>query len=476
MNKIILTLALTLELAFLFAIQCFAGDISYVMTYATGPYTKWTSAETQPSKGNTYTDSNAHTTSLRLTNYSSDTSGMFGMHTEYDWNPESSDGKYIALEGFGTLSAGGDYYLYTTTTSPATLIKHINDYITTDSGGSQQPELRWDSSGNHPTWLYYRANSQFRYLDVSDMSDHLRWDASTKIGSGKFIWSGDEGSSSEDSRYWVWMIAANGSGSSNAQGIITYDNVNNQMVSSMTMTTMDLNNVYVSKSGTYITTSVSKGSGTGRWAGTWSCKFSDLTALYQLFDDSKHMCPAYDYQGNDVLVYTGSHNSNGGGDTSNTDTVQFTRMDNGYTYPLYYYGDLDSTWSEWNDQWHAPGLAKKGIAFVGSCNDTQTSWSTNQLFGFQLDENHTSSTATSNWVWRLASAENICNGTYYYNQTNISINTAGTKVYWGSDWRNSTGHSDTYVVQMPTNWYTDLFGGGGGSTSHTYAKELWSKN
>jgi hypothetical protein len=170
-----------------------------------------------------------------------------------------------------------------------------------------------------------------------------------------------------------------------------------------------------------------------------------------MINDSKHQAVAYDAQGNEVLVFTG-------GNSSYTDYLQFVRMDTGQAFPLFYQGNLG--WN-WNEQHDAPGLAHKGWDFCSSYETSASGagWAYNQLFAFELNENHTATTAVPNKVWRLASAQNMPSSTdQYYNQPNVSVTNDGSYVYWGANWNNASGVVDTYRINLPSTWYTDMGG------------------
>ena len=459
MKKLLLFIILFLP------INALAGDINYKMINSTGPYTIWTSAESIPSKGSTYTDTNANTTGQRMTNYSSDLSGSFGMVIEYTFYSASSDNNHFIVQNLANIQAGGKYYLYTTTSATPTLMFSPDDYIAADTGCSYtQPEYRWDTSGNYPNRLYYRAIAQLRYLDISDRTDHLLHDFKTEYPSAHHVMSGDEGAPSEDCNRWAFMICTADSSNGQPNRVICYDKPSDSVISSLAWTDNGLNNVYESKSGKYTIASTNNYTPENAFNNTTifistSMSSSNFRTACQM---SVHMAPAYDKQGNEVLVLLGGHYSMGGSDNDYADYVMFVRMDTGYAYPLFYQGDLvgnDAGWN-YNCQFHAPGLAKKGWCFSNSYElvGDPTEWSYNQLFAFELDETKTVNTNPSNRIWRVAAAQNICNSSYYYNQPNASITNDGTYLYWGNDWRNSTGHMDVFRIQMPTNWYSDLGG------------------
>ncbi len=60
---------------------------------------------------------------------------------------------------------------------------------------------------------------------------------------------------------------------------------------------------------------------------------------------------------------------------------------------------------------------------------------------------------------------NISGGIYYYQQPNAQMDYAGTKIWWGGNWRNSSGRSEVYLCTLPANWPTDLGGTTSGDTT-----------
>jgi hypothetical protein len=65
-------------------------------------------------------------------------------------------------------------------------------------------------------------------------------------------------------------------------------------------------------------------------------------------------------------------------------------------------------------------------------------------------------------IWRVAHTQAYTSLDWdgeknYFAEAFAAINTAGTKIYWGSNWRNyTTDYTDAYEVILPTNWSSDL--------------------
>ena len=435
-------------IAFILLIPVSGFAFTYsLISPSTGPFTNWSRTETQPAKGSSYTDNNANTSITRITN-ASDGFDATGAHPEYTFDLRSSDGHYAIFEG----ESGGNYAVYDLTASPPSYSHDLGAIVGNPNG--QQPEVRWDNSGSHAGYIYYRTGMTLRYVDISDWSTHLVHDFSANI-SGDYIWSGDEGGPSEDSSKWVFMVRSG----SNEIAVITYNKTTDTYGGSVSVPSgaaqSSLNNVYMSKSGAYFLTS-NENAGTGSWQGTWSWNWSTRTAVHYLFPMSEHQAVAYDKQGNEVVV----------ANNRSTDDWEFVKLSDGTVYIWANRGTWDASYGIGGWQFHAPGLAYKGWCFMGTYSATFTGWAYSQLFGIQLDENHTLSTTPQGMIWRVAQLQNLQNT--YYQQPNISITEDGTQLYFGSDWRSTSNNTEVYRVNMPTNWYTDLGGtSSGGSTTAT---------
>lgn len=68
-------------------------------------------------------------------------------------------------------------------------------------------------------------------------------------------------------------------------------------------------------------------------------------------------------------------------------------------------------------------------------------------------------------VWRIAHTQSYTSDDYsgeknYYAEAFASINTGGTRIYWGSNWRRySPDYSDAYRVILPDKWPAAMPGG-----------------
>ena len=95
------------------------------------------------------------------------------------------------------------------------------------------------------------------------------------------------------------------------------------------------------------------------------------------------------------------------------------------------------------------------VSTYGSKNtlpDENHSWMDTQLFMVELQANSS--------VWRIAHTHSYTSLSYtgeknYFVEAFASVNTRGTKIYFGANWGNfDTDYTDTYQVTLPQGWPT----------------------
>ncbi len=417
---------------------------SFNYTMGTTLYPMGTPAK--PAKGASITEANFGTTITRVTAASE--SGSWGVGTGYStWSPKSSDGAYLMLYGLSSLTASSGYLLYNASTFAFVRQLPFGWY------NSQDPEPRWDTSGSHPTWIYYRKDKQLRYYDVATSADALVRDFASDFssyGSTYYIYNGEEGISSSDSRYWAFMIR-NSASSYQTVRVFVYDKTTNTIVASKDVTGHDPNSVSMSPSGNYVYVAYDWTGNGGEFDGPHAYNRT-MTSNVKISSGIPHLSFGWTAQGNEVAVFMDS------------DNVSMVRLDTGTKINLYYQGDLG--WSDSNLLHAYVGPAKKGWGFISTYSTVNTSWDYNQIFAIELDETKAYGGATLPRIWRIASTQNAVGTSYYYEQPNAQLDPEGTRIWFGSNWRSDGASPDVYQVTLPANWWSDLGGtGGGGGTT-----------
>jgi len=428
MKKALLAAMLILSLA----------SVSEAFTYILGD-TKYTySTQAKPAKGASYVDATFGTTVTRVTNSATDHGG-WGTITGYStWDPLSSNGSYLLLMKLTDLSSAGGYVLYNANT-----FAFVKELPILDWWNGQDPEPRWDRTGAHPNRIYYRKDKQLRYFDVVTEEDGLVRDFTADFpsyGSSYYIWNGEEGVSSTDGRYWAFML---GSSNTNIVRVFVYDQVNNVVVGSKSVTGKTVNNVMMSPSGNYIYVAYDWTGAGGEFDGphVYTRTFSSYV---KICSGIPHLSFAYTKQGHEVAFYMDS------------DYVSFSRLDTGQRFDLYWQGDLG--WDASN-LLHASGSqTKRGWGFIGTYSENYNYWDYNQIFAIELDETKTYDSATKPRIWRVTFAQNIVGAEYYYQQPNPQMDADMTRIWWGANWRSTTGRGEVYQLTLPTTWWEDLSG------------------
>jgi hypothetical protein len=425
----------------------------------------------KPAKAGSYADPVFHTTVTRITDHATDNGGAFSRAgVEYStWSPLSSNGKYLAFEGgqggYGIWHADAPYAFYKDVSAAAA------------GYNGQNAELRWDQSGAHPTWFYYRKDQQLRRFDVETDQDALVRDFSADLGLGAsyYIYNGDEGTCSDDSRVWAWVVKNASSPYDEARVLVwdqTADAVNIKDVSAFG----GANSVKVSPSGNYLMIAYNPAdpyTGEGRApylydiSGHATANSAAMFATkHQWNGNIPHDAWAVTKQGHEVIV---GLQPNG----NHVDKMTMVRGDNGALYELYAQADMDPQWSGEGVNHMTGPSTRPGWAFMSTYSDNgakaQAAWTHAQIWAFELDETRclraftsyadTTGTACAGKprIWRIAFEQSFTGADYYFQQPNAAIDKGGTRIWFGSNWRDMTVASmDVYQVTLPASWSQDL--------------------
>lgn len=117
----------------------------------------------------------------------------------------NSTGEYLLVHGKNSTSA------WIIRLSDNAVLHKVNPGVNVGASNDEigeVHEIRWDYSGQHPNRIYFIYGMKFYQMDVIDGNDSstLLHDFSVEYPSGKKIMNDVEGDSSNDSRYWAWMV------------------------------------------------------------------------------------------------------------------------------------------------------------------------------------------------------------------------------------------------------------------------------
>jgi hypothetical protein len=375
-----------------------------------------------PSKGIAITDSNFHSTIVRITDRNIDGYSGPGIENEYSRSdPENSNGSYIILRG-----NDGEWYLYSASTFA--MIRHLTDI----TGGGEELEPRWDV--DNPACFYYLYGCELRIYNVNTSVSALIHDFRTEFSQAEYISTKTEGDASLDRRYWCFLVEdANYS----AIAVIVYDKTTNTIIGQKNNLPDAVNWVSMDISGNHCIIGYET-----QEAVSFSKDFSTSQVLPP--GAAGHMDLALTEGGQDVMVYQ----------SNATDWISMMDLDSGIETPL-----VEIPFSVNGDI---------GLHFSGNCSQTpgwvlvstcgaknppagQThSWMDCQVFMVELKANPR--------IWRIAHTQAYTSLDFqqeqnYFAEAFAAINKAGTKVYFGSNWNDfTTDYTDAYQVVLPSNW------------------------
>jgi hypothetical protein len=382
-----------------------------------------------PQKGVTFMDTNFHTTLVRITDKTDGYSGA-GIQNEYArTDPENSDGTYVILRG-----NDGEWYLYNTATFQ--MKKHFTSLI-----DSIEPEPHWDAS--NPNIFYYLYLTELRTYNVdTDVSTTIH-DFKIEFPSGTYVTTRVEGDASLNQRFWSFMILDS---EYNLISVIVFDKESNSIVGQKTDFPDDLNWISMSMSGSYCIVGYDY-----HFAQVFSRDFSSVTDLPA--GANGHMDLALTSDGKDVVVYQNTQ----------TDWIAMADLNTGTETPLMHISFEVNT----DIGLHFSGncAEKPGWVLVSTYGakspppNRNHSWMDTQLFMVELKQDPV--------VWRIAHTQCYTEEEYtgegnYFAEAFATINKAGSRIYFGSNWGDYTvdsegnAYSDTYQVELPTEWVADI--------------------
>jgi hypothetical protein len=379
----------------------------------------------RPAKGDTVQDPDFLTTFSRITDKSDGYNGP-GIENQYATvDPENCDGSLVVLR-----SNNGGWHLYSLSTG-----QRIKEVIT---DWSQEPDPMWDQSD--PKVFYYVWNTELRSYNVdSDVSTTVH-DFKQEFPSASYVDTHSYGTPSLDRKYWCFMVKDS---SWNVMSVIVYDRTLNTIVGQKSSGFPDVvRGAGMDMSGNHCVINFENIT----YAQAYSKDFATLTVLPD--GSNGHNDLAITADGRDILVYQNVR----------TDYISFADLNTGAETQLLHIPfevNLDIGLHFSGNCSQTPGWVL--VSTYGAENpptDNQHSWMDCQLFMLELKANPR--------VWRIVRTQSYTSKDYtgdknFFAEAFAAINSRGTKVYWGSNWRNYTmDYTDTYEVNLPENWVTNM--------------------
>jgi hypothetical protein len=375
-----------------------------------------------PQKGAVFTDPNFHTSIVRVTD-KSDGYSSAGIENEYARaDPESCNGSYVILR-----SNDGEYYLYDA--ANCVIKKDLENIVL-----GEEPEPRWDAVD--PKTFYYIYGTELRSYNIETDNSTSVHDFTKEFPSAAYITTKVEGDASLDRRFWSFMIEDS---EFNCLSLVVFDKTSNSIIAQKSSFQDSINWVSMDMTGKHCLV--------GYDMHVCQVFSRDLSTVIDLPAGANgHMDLALTADGKDVMVYQNNAE----------DWIAMADLDTGVETQLVFIpfnvtGDIGLHFS--GNCAHKPGWVLVSTYCSKQAPPDQThSWMDTQLFMVQLQQNPT--------VWRIAHTQAYTSDGFsaeknYFAEAFATINKAGSKIYFGSNWNNFTpDYTDTYQVTLPSDWTT----------------------
>jgi hypothetical protein len=243
----------------------------------------------------------------------------------------------------------------------------------------------------------------------------------------------NEGNLSNDDRY-VALIGTSGANKT----VIIYDILNDNIISTRSLGTANIDWVSVSQSGNFVVISgYADGSGPNQGIKSFD-KF--MNNERHLYNGRPHGDIGYDAQGNEVYVaYQGI----------NGYSLSYARLDNGVKQGLFPYTGANGDRGLWGGHISTRNINRPGWAYVseqGHPSDINRYEATREIFAIKLDNSQT--------IERFAKHNSNLNANAAYNHQAHGVpNRDGTRVIFASNWDDTNLKNNSYpllwVVESP---------------------------
>ncbi len=293
-------------------------------------------------------------------------------------------------------------------------------------------EIRWHYGADAPSRFYYVSGMQFRQMDALTGKDSLVRDFTPEWPAGDQLFTDVEGDSSNDSRYWCWMVRREvQTGPYPVELLISYDRetdtVHTADAGRLGRASMGRPNM-IEASPNGDACIVHWGAGAGRpqaWKRDFSAKVRDVGV------DETHSGWIIDDDGDEWFVSQNNQN----------DWIEAVNLRTGKIKRLINHGDLG-----WNNGMHfSKSYALRNHVLLSTYSGTDVDWGDNQLVMLGLDGR----------ILRIASTHNAYPGDdAYRNEAAAAMSYDGRSIYWTGNWGLGTRERDAYVIELPAQWWT----------------------
>ena len=395
----------------------------------------------RPPKGVPFIDANFHTEIVRITDAPIDVKGTKANYAQPGYpkhDIENADGSKLLIQSF---SAPG-WHVWNAN-PPYNKISNIVYY---PGSSGQAIDFRWDAVD--PNVGYFEYQTKFWKYDISTNKATILHDFKNEFPSPDFALCTmqEEGTCSDDSRYWAFIIKYYNDTHSPKWWIhayVVYDKDYYGKDNGKVIYTLLEDNpkfkvcgdISMSPSGKYVVL-----------GNTHFIYPRDFSSVRTGLLTPGHSDLAYSDEGREVMFGFGYRGSSLGGywaAMEDIETGEFTWL-TPIGIPRYHFSGNASEKKGW-------GLIS---TYQPKYPDPETVWGDHEVFMVEL----TRRTDPKPRVWRLAHTHTVRKD--YADAPFAKINKKGTKVWfgsaWGKAWSDLGSQYDVYQINLPSTWYEDL--------------------
>jgi hypothetical protein len=394
-----------------------------------------------PAKGQTATEPAFKTCLTRASDLVADGSTDRTYHSYSRHDAFNADSSRYAL-----LSGGGTWKVYDAKTYK--VIQNITGAGSFDGLRGDNAELQWHPT--NPDALYYLpgingSGMKLNELTVSTKAIKTLGDFGPRVKAmwpgASAVWTGSEGSSSKDGRYWCFMAAGN----SGTLGIFTWDRDQDKILGSVNASDLVPDNVSMSPSGNYCVVSGNGAKGTV----AYSRDFSESKTVLR---NSQHSDLAIDANGDDVYV--------GVDEGADAEVFMFNLRTGVRTFlmPTRYNGYGTSSASLFSGKaFKKPGWVLVNTYAEGAYGGTpHIEWMHRKIMAVQLSANPQ--------IYNLAFHRSAYSGNYD-SAPKAAVNGDFTKIIFNSNWQDGGPSKEAYIMEIPADALKATTTAPGGSTT-----------
>jgi hypothetical protein len=335
------------------------------------------------------------------------------------YTPVSFDNRLIVIHGEDSTSARIEDL------ATGKVVRNLPDI-------GEENEIRWHYGSDAPSRFYYVRGMEFRQMDAITGKDTLVRDFTPQWPAGSQLFTDVEGDSSNDSRYWCWMVRREvETGPYPVELLVSYDRVTD------TVHTADAarlgrdelgrpNTIEASPSGAACV--IHWGDSEGRpqaWKRDFSAKIRDVAV------DETHSGWIIDSAGDEWFVSQNNRN----------DWIEAVNLRTGAVRKLLHHGDIG-----WDNGMHfSKAYAMRDYVLLSTCSEGNAKWGENQLVMLGLDGR----------ILRIAHTHNAYPGDEpYRNEAAAAVSYDGRGIYWTGNWGDGSRRRDVYGIELPERWWT----------------------